>query len=194
MAIPIDRQEKERIRGEMRASLKNLSREEIPPLNRALADHLVSWLGPGVRTVAVFANLPGEPDLGDLHRKLPETSFCYPKVVGARLRFHRTSDPLSLRVASFGIREPDPADHPEIAIPEIDVVLCPGLAFAPDGVRLGRGKGFYDRALEEARPNVRRVGVCFALQVRDNLPAAKHDQLMSQLATENGVTDCPPAP
>jgi 5-formyltetrahydrofolate cyclo-ligase len=73
---------------------------------------------------------------------------------------------------------------------EIDVFLCPGLGFTPDGVRMGRGKGFYDRFLTAARADAVRVGVTFASQILPRLPAEPHDLLMQYLATPEGIRPC----
>lgn len=48
-------------------------------------------------------------------------------------------------------------------------VLVPGLAFSPDGARLGRGKGFYDVWLKD-HDTVHSFGVCFAEQVVARVP------------------------
>jgi 5-formyltetrahydrofolate cyclo-ligase len=54
-------------------------------------------------------------------------------------------------------------------------------------VRLGRGKGFYDRALVRARPHALRVGVGFSAQCFVFLPLVAHDQRMTHLVDELGV-------
>lgn len=83
------------------------------------------------------------------------------------------------------VGEPDTAAFVErcrrrgtaVAVPEEevepgwpDVVIVPGLAFTPTGVRLGQGGGWYDRFLAEVRPECLTVGVCFAEQMVDELP------------------------
>ncbi len=53
-----------------------------------------------------------------------------------------------LRTGEFGLREPA-AECPTLINKQLDLVLVPGLAFDPNGRRLGRGKGFYDRLLPQ---------------------------------------------
>jgi 5-formyltetrahydrofolate cyclo-ligase len=62
------------------------------------------------------------------------------------------------------------------------LVIVPALAFTPDGRRLGRGKGYYDRALarlkRECAEHGWRVifaGYCFDFQIIDDIPVEKHD-------------------
>jgi len=74
----------------------------------------------------------------------------------------------------------------ELAIEHVDGVLVPGVAFDRRGYRLGYGGGFYDRLLPRLRTDCRVVGVAFAGQVVDALPAEAHDQRVAALVTEQG--------
>lgn len=80
---------------------------------------------------------------------------------------------------------PEVVNPTPVAIEELAIVLVPGLAFTADGIRLGRGGGFYDRflhrltALGDARPVF--VGVCFEEQVFGELPAEAHDVPMDAI-------------
>lgn len=56
-------------------------------------------------------------------------------------------------------------------------MVIPGVAFSADGGRLGRGRGFYDRAIEQL-PEATRVGVCYLHQMTDSVPRETHDALM----------------
>jgi 5-formyltetrahydrofolate cyclo-ligase len=109
-----------------------------------------------------------------------------PRVAGSELVFH-FSGAGELQAGSFGIGEP-PAGAPRCPAGGIELVFCPGMAFSRAGLRLGRGKGFYDRALAGS-PAI-RVGVCFREQVLPALPADPHDQAMDFLATPDGVVRC----
>ena len=70
-----------------------------------------------------------------------------------------------------------------------DVILTPGLAFDRTGGRLGRGAGFYDRFLERAKLSTSApvLGVCFAEQLVDRVPADTHDVGVGMLVTQEGV-------
>jgi 5-formyltetrahydrofolate cyclo-ligase len=43
-------------------------------------------------------------------------------------------------------------------------------------LRLGRGRGFYDRLLAALPADILRVGVCFAEQIVAELPSEAHDE------------------
>jgi 5-formyltetrahydrofolate cyclo-ligase len=61
--------------------------------------------------------------------------------------------------------------------------IVPGLAFDPRGVRLGRGGGWYDRALSRYRDGI-RVGLAYDFQVVPHLPEAAWDIRMHAVVTE----------
>jgi 5-formyltetrahydrofolate cyclo-ligase len=156
----------------MRQLLRSLNASSQPA-----CDALEKWLAqhPELRTIAVFAALPGEIDLGKLIASHPEICWAYPRVLGDSLRFHHVQNPADhLQRGNFSILEPH--DHlPEVSPAEIDAFLCPGLAFDLAGGRLGRGKGYYDRVLASARPDALKIGVCFPEQIVPETFSEPHD-------------------
>ena len=67
---------------------------------------------------------------------------------------------------------------------QLDLVLVPGTAFAPDGSRMGQGKGYYDRLLSRARPDAPLVALAFECQMFPDIPVASHDVFMNLVLTE----------
>jgi 5-formyltetrahydrofolate cyclo-ligase len=91
--------------------------------------------------------------------------------------------PAELVQGRFGAREPPPG-RGGVPLTEVDCVIVPGLAFAPDGRRLGRGGGHYDATLA-AMPRALRVGVAFDAQLVRAVPHEAHDAFLDALATES---------
>ena len=148
---------------------------------------LSAWLeaNPEHVTVATFHPLAEEPDLSPLIRAHPERTWVFPKVIGDDLEFYIVADPpAELRPGTLGIMEPGDA-CPHAGITGIDAFLCPGLAFDTRGGRLGRGKGFYDRALCRARGNAVRIGVCFPYQIVPDTFPQSHDVAMNLVICRN---------
>lgn len=90
--------------------------------------------------------------------------------------FHRVADPAGPEMVpnAWGIPEP-PAGNPR-AYPEDflnPLMIVPGLAFTPDGSRLGRGGGYYDRFL--SRWTMTTIGVAYPCQIYRDLPREPHD-------------------
>lgn len=96
-----------------------------------------------------------------------------------------------------GIRAPRPDGVGARSIwpRELDAVLVPGRAFDRAGNRLGRGKGYYDRLLARLRPDARSatVGVGFAEQVEDAVPASADDRPVAWIASDRGLRRAPRA-
>ena len=104
---------------------------------------------------------------------------------GERMREDEQSGNAPLRIAfvewlpdadwtegAFGI--PEPAGGKEIAIDSCDAALVPGVAFGRDGSRIGRGRGYYDKALaflaEGSRPRPPVLfGICHDFQITNAL-------------------------
>ena len=140
-------------------------RQSIPSLPR--------WQD--ARIVAAYAALPGEPDLRPLDWAKKRTVLL-PRVDGKVLVFHAVSDANQLKSGAFGVMEPDPAKCPASDPREANLIFVPGLAFTTEGLRLGRGRGFYDRMLAALPPDILRVGVCFPDQIVADIPQEPHDE------------------
>jgi 5-formyltetrahydrofolate cyclo-ligase len=71
---------------------------------------------------------------------------------------------------------------------DIEVVVCPGVAFDLQGGRLGRGLGCYDTFLRELRGKIPLIGLAFDCQIlHENLPFEYHDVSMDKVSTESGI-------
>jgi len=86
----------------------------------------------------------------------------------------------------FGLLEPTGPRLPATALGTADVVLVPALAVAADGTRLGRGGGYYDRALGHARTGAVLVAVVFDDELLDEVPAGAHDRRVAAVVTPGG--------
>jgi 5-formyltetrahydrofolate cyclo-ligase len=85
----------------------------------------------------------------------------------------------------FGILMPDPSLPPVTP----DVLLMPLLAFDHWGNRLGYGAGYYDRTIAaiRQRKTLRTVGIAYAAQEVEKVPADQFDQPLEWVVTEKGA-------
>jgi len=83
----------------------------------------------------------------------------------------------------FGLREPTGPRLPASALAAADVVVVPALAVAGNGTRLGRGGGYYDRALAHARADAVLVAVVFDEELVEAVPAGAHDRRVTAVIT-----------
>ena len=88
----------------------------------------------------------------------------------------------NLEQGPFKIPQPkDPAESLGI----FDIAFVPGLAFSRSGVRLGYGKGIFDKLL--LGTGALKIGLAYDFQVVDELPEEQHDLRMDIIITEERV-------
>ena len=85
-----------------------------------------------------------------------------------------------------GVLEPVGPRLGVTAVGTADVVVVPALAVARNGIRLGRGGGYYDRALQHARPDAVIVALVFDDEFVDELPTEPHDRPVTAVVTPSG--------
>ena len=95
-----------------------------------------------------------------------------PKCYGDEMRFIYLDDLSKVEKGYCNIPEPI-ADGP-IADDPTALVLMPGLAFDPQGHRMGYGGGFYDKFLA-AEPNHPTLALCYDFQMLPYLETEDHD-------------------
>lgn len=142
------------------------------------------------RSVFSFLALPAEPDLTSLVAAFPGKNWAFSRVTSdERICFHEMTRVDEAILGNHGIREPDPSRHREVSPHEADLFLIPGVGFDAVGhIRLGRGKGHYDRYLAPIRAGAggaHLIGVAFSVQLMDLSPEA-HDIPMDRIVTECG--------
>ena len=75
------------------------------------------------------------------------------------------------------------------AIGRAEAVLVPASAVAPDGTRLGRGGGSYDRALRRCTPGTPRIALLFDDELVAELPRDDWDEPVTAAVRPLGWTD-----
>lgn len=189
------------LRQAMRATLRAFSAAEKAEASARILAHLTGepWLrdtagsapaAPGSDDViALFGGLPSEPDLLPLLPWLRDRGAraAYFAIVDDVLQPFEVRSTADLHRTSFGVWEPLIVPSRQLDAACLTALLIPGLAFAPSsGLRLGRGRGYYDRLL--ARPGVvaPRIGVAFHCQLVPDIPPEPHDAALHALVTEEG--------
>ena len=175
------------LKTDLRASarIKRLSLKLVG-FAEAIARHAESLHIAKGTIVGGYHALPDEADPALLLERLVELGchIAYPRVAGKGLplEFHRVPDGEVLAPGAFGIHEP--LDIWPRATPQI--LLVPLLAFDAAGHRLGYGGGFYDRTL--ALLKAPAIGIAYAGQQTEKLPAEEHDARLNAVLTEKGLT------
>lgn len=89
-----------------------------------------------------------------------------------------------LALSDYGITEP--LEGIEIAPQQIDLVFIPLLAFDEKGNRLGYGKGFYDRFLNNCSQNCIKIGLSF-FKAEKSIPTNNYDIPLDYCVTPEKV-------
>lgn len=171
-------------------------RDALPADDRAAAAQIIAERAfpvavPRGAVVSGYSPMRSELSPVPLMRKLSDAGaqLALPVVAGR-------GKPLTMRVWSFGeelasgvwgIREPK-ADAPEV-FP--DVLLVPLAAFDRAGHRIGYGAGYYDMTITRLRAMkpVIAIGLAFAAQEINRVPATEFDARLDLVLTEHEVID-----
>ncbi len=152
--------------------------------------------------VSGYSPIRSEIDPAPLMRSLAAQGarLALPAVLarGKSLVFRAWSPNDRLMLGALGILEPSPAASELIP----DIMLVPLAAFDRLGHRIGYGAGHYDYTLahlrSQALPHLRKteikpviaIGLAFAAQEIDAVPALSHDVALDYVLTEKKVFDC----
>ena len=173
-------------RRKISTALKNLPRKKRRTDSEKLRARLKEQdFFRAARSVLFFAPLPEEVDLWPLLEETINSGkvvalpcFDADKEIYTSRRVKNVH--VEILSGQFGIREPS-VGCVEMAPGDLDLVLVPGVAFDLNGRRLGRGKGYYDRLLENFTG--KKVGIAFDEQIVEAVPSESLDVRMNYILT-----------
>ena len=185
---------KSSIRKEMLTLRSAMSVEERILYSTMIKDILLAIKGVcEASTVLCFAGYDSEVITAELIRELLQfgKKVYLPRVSGEDMDFFCIESLDDLEKGYKGIPEPKTSCKDIYKGMDLGntVMLMPGVAFAPDGSRIGYGKGYYDRYLEKY-DIMNRIALCFSVQIKDSIPSDVHDKKVSVIVSENGITEC----
>lgn len=139
----------------------------------------------GARTFAVYLASADEIDLTELIGRLwvAKCRVAVPAWRDGRYLLAEYTPATRLKPGPMGIPEPEDCGGDPVGESEVAVWVVPGLAFSPEGARLGYGGGWYDRFLGCAAPSAVSLGVAYPFQLVDELPLEPHDRPLTAVVT-----------
>lgn len=166
---------KQELRRAIRERKRAMTEEEIVERSNALAEKFYNT--PAYQAAStIYGYLPYNQEVRTvpmLQRALDEGKrVAVPKVYGEEMRFIYLEDLTQVSKGYAGIPEPI-ADAP-VADDKRALVLMPGLAFDPQGHRIGYGGGFYDRFLAQ-EPHHPTLALCYEFQMQAHLDTEEFD-------------------
>lgn len=93
-----------------------------------------------------------------------------------------------LKIGTFGVREPDINKCKKLSPNENALIIVPALCFDKRGYRIGYGKGYYDKYLQN-HPLI-SVGLCYNSLVFNEIPSSEYDAPVNYIITESQIIDC----
>ena len=183
---------KAQVRTEILAARRSVTPQTRKVEAEVLAAHLHAVVEPG-QTVCAYVPVGSEPGSLELLDALMRRNVVVLLPV-ARASTDGTPMPLQwgrylpgeLVEAPFGLREPPPPWLPAESVAQAAAVLVPALAVDRQGVRLGRGAGFYDRTLPLVDPGAALIAVVRDDELVERLPTEPHDVRMTHALTPRG--------
>ncbi len=185
--------ERRQLRQRIRAA-----RREMPPAARAAADRAIArhiLKSPEFRSaqrIALFLAFDGEPSMQRVIAAAAARGkrVYAPVLTGGKMHFAELDTGGALATNFFGILEPRVGLR--IDARELDLVLTPLVAFDDRGVRVGVGRGYYDRCFRfllnrHHWRHPKLMGVAYELQRAPHLVRQPWDVLLAGAITETGV-------
>lgn len=178
--IPVD---KKALRREISAKKRSMTQEQIESCSQELLEQLVQHpLYRNAKSIYGYLSYNQEVLTEPILRRAQADGkkVAVPKVYGEEMKFLWLEWD-KVQEGYKGI--PEPTDG-EIADDPAALVLMPGLAFDPQGHRLGYGGGFYDRFLAaEPHPT---LALCYDFQLLDALETESHDIPVDAVLSSSG--------
>ena len=166
---------KQQLRQAIRQRKRAMTQEEIEDRSRSLCEKFLNSDNYR-RCTCLYGYLPYNQEVRTwpiLHQALADgKQVAVPKVYGDEMKFIYLTDLTQVAAGYAGIPEPI-ADGP-VAEQQDALVLMPGLAFDPQGHRIGYGGGFYDKFLSR-EPKHPTVALCYEFQMVDHLETEQFD-------------------
>ncbi len=149
-------------------------------INAKLRTILLSHKG----LVAAFWPRFDEPQIQSVITELLDWGHpvAFPRVKGNMMDFAAITALNQLMTGPFNVQQP----HEELPVADPDLVLVPLVAFDDQGHRLGRGMGYYDRALASLSAlNFQTLGLAYDVQNVSTIPCELHDVKLNAVMTES---------
>lgn len=167
--------DKKELRATIRARKRAMTEEEIVSRSEALTRlFLASDAYKNAKTI--YGYLPYNQEVRTvpmLEQALREGKrVAVPKVYGDEMKFIYLDDLAKVEKGYSGI--PEPVEDGPVADDATALVLMPGLAFDPQGHRIGYGGGFYDKFLS-AEPGHPTLALCYDFQMLPYLETEEFD-------------------
>lgn len=176
-----------------KALLRRQIRESYPGAearqreSERLCAHVLRWQGyRQAKVIGAYMPMPREADVMPILRDVLAhgKTLLLPRVEGEGMTLRVVRDLTSLHPGEWGIPEPG-ADAPIVSPDALELLIVPLEGIDREGMRLGKGKGYYDRLLAHTR--CMTLGAVMSWQWQEHIPARPWDRPLQAAADQNGI-------
>ncbi|WP_111719166.1 5-formyltetrahydrofolate cyclo-ligase [Homoserinimonas sp. OAct 916] len=182
--------QKRALRAELRERRRNMTALEKDVATDGLTGHLIELVsGLNARSISCYLPTPNEPNTR------PFLNWAQDHDIRVLFPISREDGLLDWTVGGpgaetdglFGTPEPRGDLLGPIAINDVDLIIVPAASVGRDGLRMGWGRGYFDKTLGsmDRRPPV--FAVIFDHELVDSVPRELHDQPVDGVVTPGGV-------
>jgi 5-formyltetrahydrofolate cyclo-ligase len=191
MPSQVDHQ-KRALRAELRERRQNLTASEREKASIGITNNLIALVtGLSASSVACYLSSPNEPNTR------PFLNWALANGIRLLFPISREDGLLDWTVGEsgseveglFGMPEPVGELLGPIAINEVDLILVPAAAVSPDGMRMGWGRGFFDKTLGSMEKCPPVYAIVFDNEVQPDVPHEKHDQRVNGVVTPSNILE-----
>jgi len=191
--------EKRALRAELRERRRTLTSVERDAAASALTRNLIDLTQQaGARSVAAYLSTPDEPSTREFLRWAFDA--------GIRVLLPISREDGLLDWAPYAGPSDDGSDEYEdllgmpapttevlgpIAINDVDLIIVPAASVDRSGMRMGWGRGYFDKTLGSMERCPPVYAVIFDNEFVDSVPSEVHDQRVGGVVTPSGVTALP---
>lgn len=181
---------KRALRAELRERRQNLTSTERQTATAGITRHLVDLATDlSARSVAAYLSTPIEPDTR------PFLNWAHAQGLRVLLPISRedglldwtTGDGESETEGLFGLPEAVGELLGPIAINDVDLILVPAAAVDASGMRMGWGRGYFDKTLGSMEKCPPVYAVLFDGELVDEVPRERHDQPVDGAVTPTRI-------
>lgn len=179
--------EKRALRAELRERRQLLSESQRGALDSSLTDRLAELVDSlGARSISCFLSTTTEPGTRDFVRAAVRRGIRVLLPVtraDGLLDWAVATDDDEIAEGMFGLPEPTGELLGPIAVNDVDLMIIPAAAVDRGGMRMGWGRGYFDKTIGSMQKCPPVYAVVYDSEVLDLLPRDVHDQPVTGVVT-----------
>jgi 5-formyltetrahydrofolate cyclo-ligase len=181
---------KRALRAELRERRRNLTTTERQAATAGITRNLVDLaVDLSARSVSCYLSTSAEPDTR------PFINWAYTQDIRVLLPISRDDGLLDWTTGDGESEVEGPFGHPEpvgellgpIAINDVDLIIVPAAAVDSTGMRMGWGRGYFDKTLGSMEKCPPVYAVLFDSELVDEVPRERHDQSVDGVVTPSRI-------